>query len=136
MPAHRAVISDAAAYDELDPSLQAGFDEYFVVRTAETARRYRDRTVPGIALVDQEALERVFGGWELDLSGAAHSGPTLIVAGRADATAGYASAVELVETYPRSTLAVIDDAGHALMHERPEVVGALLAEWLQRVGLS
>jgi pimeloyl-ACP methyl ester carboxylesterase len=136
LPAHRAVRTEASAYDELPAALRDGFDEYFVVRTAETARRYLERTVPGIALVDQEALERVFGGWELDLSGSAYTGPTLIVAGRDDAIAGYASAVELVETYPHSTLAVVDGAGHALMHERPEVLGALLAEWLQRLGLS
>jgi hypothetical protein len=38
-----------------------------------------------------------------------------------------------VDHYPRSSLAVIDDAGHALPHEQPELLRALLAEWLTRV---
>ena len=33
---------------------------------------------------------------------------------------------------PHGTLAVIEDAGHALMHERRDLVAALLVEWLDR----
>ena len=39
---------------------------------------------------------------------------------------------DLLEPYPQSTLAVIEDAGHALMHERPELFAALLVDWLRR----
>jgi pimeloyl-ACP methyl ester carboxylesterase len=37
-------------------------------------------------------------------------------------------------TVHHATLAVLDDAGHALPHERPELLRALLAEWLTRAG--
>ena len=65
--------------------------------------------------------------------GPAYAGPALVVAGRLDSTVGYAAAVDLADRYPHATLAVVDDAGHALPHERPEVLRALLAEWLARV---
>lgn len=29
-------------------------------------------------------------------------------------------------------LAVIENAGHAFMHERPELLGALIGDWLER----
>ena len=35
-----------------------------------------------------------------------------------------------------ASLAVVDDAGHALPHEQPELLRALLAEWLARVERS
>ena len=35
--------------------------------------------------------------------------------------------------YPHASLAVLDDAGHALPHEQPELLRALIAEWLARV---
>jgi len=54
------------------------------------------------------------------------------VAGRRDSFVGYADAVALIENYPRATLAVVEDAGHALMHERPELLAALLVDWLRR----
>ena len=44
------------------------------------------------------------------------------------------SADDLLGTHPHASLAVVDDAGHALPHEQPELLRALLAEWLARVG--
>jgi pimeloyl-ACP methyl ester carboxylesterase len=132
VPEPMVVRTEAGVYDELEPAQRAGFDEYFVLRTRATARRYREHVVPGTALVDEEALGRVFGRWKIDLGPGVFSGPTLIAAGRRDATAGYLGACELLESYPRATLAVIDDAGHALMHEQPELFASLLAHWLER----
>jgi pimeloyl-ACP methyl ester carboxylesterase len=132
VPDHDVVRQDADAYDELDAAQRAGFDEYFVVRTPATARRYRDEVVPGTTLVDEAALGRIFAGWAIDVGSSTFSAPTLIVAGRRDSVAGYTEATELLERYPRATLAVVDDVGHALMHERPDLLGALLGDWLDR----
>ena len=66
----------------------------------------------------------------------AYAGPTLVVAGRLDSTVGYAAAVDLLDEHPRCTLAVVDDAGHALPHEAPHVLRALLREWLERLERS
>jgi len=41
--------------------------------------------------------------------------------------------VALLEHYPHATLAVIEDAGHALIHERPELLAPLFSDWLKRV---
>jgi pimeloyl-ACP methyl ester carboxylesterase len=46
------------------------------------------------------------------------------------------NAIDLVDHYPHASLAVVDDAGHALPHEQPELLRALLAEWLTRVERS
>ena len=56
-----------------------------------------------------------------------------MVTGRQDSTVGYAAAWDLLERYPRATFAVLDRAGHALPHEQPELLRALVAEWLDRV---
>jgi pimeloyl-ACP methyl ester carboxylesterase len=132
VPEHRVVRQDADAYSELEAEQRAGYDEYFVVRTAATARRYRDHVLPGTTTVDQAALERIFAGWKVDVGATPFAAPTLIVAGRRDSFVGYADAVALVEHYPHATLAVVEDAGHALMHERPDLLAALLLDWLGR----
>jgi pimeloyl-ACP methyl ester carboxylesterase len=66
----------------------------------------------------------------------AYGGPTVVVAGRLDSTVGYAAATDLVDHYPHASLAVLDDAGHALPHEQPDLLRALFAEWLARVERS
>ncbi len=132
VPDHVVVRQDAGAYDELEPTQRAGFDEYFVVRTPATARRYRDHVVPGTTLVDEAALTRIFSAWTVDVGSEALSAPTLIVAGARDSVVGFADAIGLLDRYPRAALAVLDGAGHALMHERPGLLSALFGDWLDR----
>jgi pimeloyl-ACP methyl ester carboxylesterase len=57
----------------------------------------------------------------------------VVVAGRLDSTVGYAAAVDLLDQHPRASLAVVDEAGHALPHEQPGLLRALLADWLARI---
>jgi pimeloyl-ACP methyl ester carboxylesterase len=132
VPGHSVVQQDPAAYDELEPGQRDGFDDYFVVRTPATARRYRDHVAPGTALADEAALGRIFSGWPVDVGSRACTSPTLIVAGRRDSVTGSTDAAGLLDRYPHATLAIIEDAGHALLHERPELVAALLGDWMTR----
>jgi pimeloyl-ACP methyl ester carboxylesterase len=130
VPAHRVVIGAGDLGDE-------EFRSYFVVQTPEMLARYQQYVVPGAALADHEAMARIGERWELTepSTDPAFDGPTLLVAGRLDSTVGYAATVSLVDHYP-ATLAVLDAAGHALPHEQPEVLGALLVDWLERCAPS
>ncbi len=133
VPDHDVVHQDSDAYRELERAQRAGFDEYFVVRTRATARRYRDHVVPGTTLVDEAALGRVFAGWTINLGSKEFVAPTLIVAGRHDSIVGYTDALDLLQLYPRATMAVIENAGHALIHEQPQLLAALVGDWLGRM---
>jgi pimeloyl-ACP methyl ester carboxylesterase len=127
VPEHRVVVGSGELGDE-------EFRGYFVVQTPEMLDRYERHVRPAAALVDRAALERIGERWELTgARGPAYAGPTLVVAGRLDSTVGYAAAAGLVEEYPHASLAVVDDAGHALPHERPDLLRALVADWLARV---
>src|SRR5688572_31617216 len=127
VPEHRVVAGSGLIGDDV-------FRSYFVVQTPEMFERYEQFVAPAAALVDEAALERIGARWSLTPDqGPAYGGPTVVVAGRLDSTVGYAAAVDLVDHYPHASLAVVDDAGHALPHEQPELLRALLAEWLGRV---
>lgn len=88
VPKHEVVRQDGDTYDDLSPEQRTKFDDYFVVRTAAHARRFREHTWPGITLVDEEALGRIVAGWTVDVG--------------------------------------------SLMHERPELLAALIGDWLVR----
>jgi pimeloyl-ACP methyl ester carboxylesterase len=127
VPEHRVIVGTG---DLGDPD----FRSYFVVQTEEMLDRYHRFVAPGAALTDHEALERIGARWEL--TGAAdeapYLAPTLLVAGRCDSTVGYAATADLLERCPAATLAVLDGAGHALPHEQPELLAALVGDWLGR----
>jgi len=138
VPPPTVVRDDADARDVLDPADVAGFEEYLVVRTARTARCYRDLVVPGAGLTDEDAFLRVYESWALrDAPGPddPQPYPTIVLAGRQDSSVGWSDPATLVDVYPHGTLAVLDGAGHALLHEQPDVVAALLRHWLAGVGV-
>ncbi|SEO82825.1 alpha/beta fold hydrolase [Trujillonella endophytica] len=127
VPAHGVVAGSGDLGDD-------GFRGYFVVQTPEMLDRYERFVAPAAALADAAALARIGERWDLTPDGSpSYPGPTVVVAGRRDSTVGYAAAVDLLGEHPRASLAVLDDAGHALPHEQPALLRALLAEWLERV---
>lgn len=127
VPDHQPVVASDLGDEE--------FRGYFVVQTAEMLERYERYVAPAAALVDAVAMERIGQRWQLTIPDTpVYPGPTLVVAGRQDSFVGYAAAADLLEEYPRATLAVVDGAGHALPHERPELLAGLLREWLGRTG--
>jgi pimeloyl-ACP methyl ester carboxylesterase len=130
VPEHRVVEGAGGLGDD-------GFRSYFVIQTPEMLERYERFVAPGAGLVDETAMERIGERWELTPDDSpAYPGPTLIVAGRLDSTVGYATAANLVDDHAHASLAVLDDAGHALPHEQPGLLRALLTEWLARVSRS
>jgi hypothetical protein len=73
--------------------MAAEFRNYLVVQTPETLRRFQGKVAPGVALTDQAAAERIAARWQLRPApeqAPAYANPTLILAGRQDATVGYA----------------------------------------------
>jgi 3-oxoadipate enol-lactonase len=60
--------------------------------------------------------------------------PTLVVHGACDAMAPLANARLLAQRIPDAELAIVPDAGHAYLLERPEASFAVLAEWMDRRG--
>ena len=135
VPTHQVLVSTDLP-DTLDADLEADYRDYFVVQTAETLRRYQEYVLPSRALVDEQGLMRIFSQWqfrERPEAASTYRHPTLILLGRQDATAGDTRRWQLLEHYPRATLAVLDRAGHALLHEQPELARRLVGEWLFRV---
>ena len=137
IPQH-AVVQTSDALDEAlrSPDL-AGFRDYFVVHTPQTLAAYQAYVEPSLSLADDEALERIGERWALSPRGDDRRGlyerPTLVVTGRQDSTVGYAGQWDAAEGYPHATFAVLDRAGHALPHEQPDLLSALVTEWLRRV---
>lgn len=131
----RDVPPQAAVVQEDVDTAPEAFQGYFVVQTAETLRSYAEHVVPGVEAADSEALERIGERWRLTADDAErpYPGPVLVVVGRQDSAVGYAAQWDLMEAYPRGTFAMLDRAGHALPHEQPELLGALIGEWLRRV---
>jgi len=129
VPQHRPVVRE-----DLGGEHEA-FRSYFVVQTPQMLRSYTEHVLPGVEAADADALERIGERWRLTgpEPERPYTGPVLVVVGGQDSVVGYAAQWDLMREYPRGTFAMLDRAGHALPHEQPELLGALLREWLRRV---
>jgi pimeloyl-ACP methyl ester carboxylesterase len=99
------------------------------------AQRYLDAIAPGVALVDETGLGRIFRNWAFRSrpeDDGPYPHPALILTGRQDSSVGYASAADLLPHYPHATYAAIDGAGHALPHEQPQLVASFVEDWIIR----
>jgi pimeloyl-ACP methyl ester carboxylesterase len=132
---HAPVLVEGDLEGVLTAEQDAEYRGYFVVQTPETAERFLDAVAPVLGRFDAAAVERIMEG-RLDPDpddGAAFTAPTLIAVGRQDAVVGYADQWGLCDQYPQATFAALDMAGHALPHERPALLEALLDDWLARI---
>jgi pimeloyl-ACP methyl ester carboxylesterase len=132
---HVIVRAEADAIGLVDPALRDDFTGYFVVQTVATAERFNAAVAPSIGRFDADAVGRVMEEWrvEHDPFNVAFDNPILIVTGRHDSFTGYRGPMALIDLFPRATFAVVADAGHALPHERPGLLAALVTDWLATV---
>jgi pimeloyl-ACP methyl ester carboxylesterase len=135
VPEHVVLRSDPGVLDSLTEQEIGDFTEITVVQTASTYQHYRDDVVSGLDVADTEAMDRIRKNWALTIapeSGPVYPGPTVILCGRQDSVTGYEDQFPLLAHYPRATYAVLDMAGHNLQLEQPELLAALVREWLGR----
>ena len=96
--------------------------------------RYERFVAPSAALVDVAAQERIGDAVGAHpASRAALRGPRAGGGGPAGLDGRLRRRRRVRGSLPHATLAVVDDAGHALPHEQPALLRALVAEWLTRV---
>ena len=137
LPVHEVMLREPGVMDALTPEEQAAFDTFCVVQTREVWKIMRRDISRGVAIADQQALERLSRQYvftnEADLDQVRYERPTLILTGRQDSIVGYEDAMGLLQNFPHATFAVLDYAGHNLQIEQPAVFNALTLEWLSRV---
>lgn len=134
-PAAPTVVRDDAVSAALTAAEREEFEGYFVVRTRETLERFRHDVAPAGGDVDTDTLEKAIDAAPLrvDPDAVVVDAPVLAVSGRNDSWVGWERQEALGHRYPRATVVTVADAGHALPHERPELVAALLGDWLDQI---
>lgn len=137
LPPHQVIEADPSMRADLKEEDIWRFENFMVVQRREILEKSRRVAMPARALMDQAQEARVFAQFDFEFhrrgDGSVFDRPSLIVAGRQDSMSGYLDAVDLLPQFPRATLSVLDSAGHGLAFERPDLLNALLRDWLARV---
>lgn len=103
--------------------------------TTEVWERFTVDVVPGLRAADPSVVASIAPR----LSQTPEDGappvtrPVLFVLGRQDAVVGWEDQLALLPHYPHATLGLIEGCGHNPHLEHPELVAALLTDWLDQV---
>lgn len=142
LPPFQPLVRDDVLMASLDAETRATFANVLVQTPAylETARqRWNALIQPAIEATQPLAMEirgdprRYAFSFDLLEAEKTFEEPTLIVAARQDITVGYRDAWTILESYPRATFAVVDRADHGWPVEKPDLLAALIDDWLTRV---
>ena len=134
-PLPAALVHDPAVVSGLSAGEAERFEGLFAVTSRRVLDWYRDVVVSARQGADWSFVDRLVKTYSFDLDAVSETfdKPTLILTGRQDTHVGYRDAWQILEQYPRATLAVLDRAGHGLGIEQPCLFCALIGEWLDRV---
>ena len=94
---------------------------------------YRDVVIAARQKGSGISLEKYTFSFDMDSHPVVFNKPTLLLLGRQDTHVGYQDAINIIEQYPRATVAILDRAGHALGVEQETLFQGLINEWLDRV---
>ena len=145
LPPFRALVADEGFMASLDADDRANLGD-LLIQTPDYARalkQKRDAVVqPAIQatapIANEIRADPGRYGFSFDLVEAEKTfdEPTLIIAGRRDTTVGYRDAWSILESYPRATFVALDRADHGWPMETPNLLPALVDDWLARMALA
>jgi pimeloyl-ACP methyl ester carboxylesterase len=145
LPRAEPLVRDEALLAKLDSTERTALGDVLVQAPGylEAMRaKMHDLVLPAMAasapFVPEMRLDPKRYAFSFDLAAAekSFSRPVLIVAGRQDTTVGYRDAWDILESYPRATFAVLDRADHVWPVESPNLLAALVDDWLTRIAKS
>ncbi|WP_323742876.1 alpha/beta hydrolase [Rathayibacter sp. VKM Ac-2878] len=135
----RTIVSSEAGVLERAGDARAAFEEVSVIQDAAAFAAFERYVLPGIRGADTTVMDRISADYALPAlpeleHPEAFTAPTLHVFGRQDDVVGYEDGLRLRDHYPRGSFVVLDGAGHNVHLEQPEVTGAVIRDWLNRIG--
>jgi pimeloyl-ACP methyl ester carboxylesterase len=145
LPPFQALVADDAFMATLDADDRAYLGDLLIQTPAyaEALKHKRDAVVqPAIQatapIANEIRSDPKRYGFSFDLIEAEKTfeKPTLIIAGRRDTTVGYRDAWSILDSYPRATFVALDRADHGWPMETPNLLPALIDDWLARIALA
>ena len=142
LPPFQPIVRDDALLETLDAAERAALGDV-LVQTPGYLEALRKKihgfVAPAMAAAAPLAAEMRADparyGFSFDLRALEKNfiAPALIVAARQDTTVGYRDAWSILDSYPRATFVALDRADHGWPMETPNLLAALIDDWLERI---
>jgi pimeloyl-ACP methyl ester carboxylesterase len=137
LPPRTVFSRDETLLADIEPGTRAFFERMLVLQDKRRWERFQEDILPGTEAEDRAFTKRLMEtgyafSFDVDRLERPFEKPSLLLAGRQDASVGWKDMLEIVDNYPHGTFAVLDRAGHGLEVEQQTVFECLVNEWLDR----
>jgi pimeloyl-ACP methyl ester carboxylesterase len=128
---------DEELLETLETDIRSAFETLFIFQNEKAYQHFLEEIQPGRLLADRGFLasewktKRYFLSEEPFHHVKKMEHPALVMLGKHDYICGFKDHLSMMDKFPNSTLAVLDQAGHMLQIEKREVVQVLLLDWLK-----
>jgi pimeloyl-ACP methyl ester carboxylesterase len=127
------VEKDEELLASLSEEDRASFTQMNVRLVPDVWDRYRKFVMPALASADWDYLNHKLKGrfsFDPDKLDAPCKIPCLIITAKLDNAVGYKDQFDLMEKYTNSTYIAVENAGHNLQIEQPEIFENIVMSWL------
>ncbi|CAJ36481.1 alpha/beta fold hydrolase [Methanocella arvoryzae] len=138
LPGRSVFARDEALLKSIEPEARGLFERMLVLQDSRRWERFQQDILPGVRLRDEDFVRDLMKNgypftFDVDRLERSFDRPSLLLAGRQDASVGYKDMLQIADNYPRGSVVVLDRAGHGLEVEQQPVFECLVNEWLDRV---
>jgi pimeloyl-ACP methyl ester carboxylesterase len=138
LPPRTVFARDEEMLAKIKPETRKFFQRMLLLQDKRRWKRFQEDILPGVTEKNEAFLKRLQDtgysfSFDVDELERPFDRPSLLLAGRQDATVGWKDMLKIVDNYPRGTFAVLDRAGHGLEVEQQVVFETMVNEWLDRV---
>ena len=138
LPKHKIMHNEIIDKDIIESDVYKEFAEIAVFATMESLKAFEENIYSGIKICDKEFSETYYkNGYKfsenIDNIENPFSKPVLFVMGRQDHWVFYKDLDIIIQNYPRASICVIDEGGHNVEYEKPEMVEVFALDWLAQI---
>ena len=140
-PVFCVLEKDDSLRENMSDEERSYFESITVIQIKKVWMRFKEEILPGLRIADNTFLDNNLGKqvpYTFDVDHLEHplDKPVLVIMGKQDSCTGYSDSWDFLKNYPRASFVVLDNAGHNMEIEQPELFNCLTKEWLERVKYS
>lgn len=137
-PKHFVFEKDDSLLATLSDEEKSYFEPVTVRQTKDVWIRFKEEILPGLKIADHTFINNNWGKqapytFDVDNLEYPFEKPVLVIMGKQDSIVGYSDSWDFLKNYPRASFVILDNAGHNLQIEQPELFNCLAKEWIEKV---
>lgn len=135
IPSQITLKSEKNILNTLDRRTKKLFVENNVILSEYVLKRFKDEVISGIDKSNREVIKKIGLNYSLTYNPdeKIFTKPVIFFLGKHDSAVGYVDALNILDRYEKASVVLLENAGHSLQLEQPEVFTETFVQWIKQI---